>query len=118
MGLNLSLKQFLERLNDPNHNLLYFPGEKPVQLDQNEIIEILDQAKAMDPEWHEVMVNTNIDILKMSYEESLSEFKCLENLEKIRHNKCPNTATLPVDDMKSFTSSVGKSSKNPKGSNI
>jgi hypothetical protein len=43
------------------------------QLDQDEIIEILDQAKA--PEWHEAMVNANIDIFEMSYEESVFYFK-------------------------------------------
>jgi hypothetical protein len=51
-------------LNDLNHYLLYFHEENPKQLDQDEIIEILDQAKARDPVWHEVMVNANIDILK------------------------------------------------------
>jgi hypothetical protein len=34
----------------------------------NEVIEIFDQAKAMDPEWHEATVNANIDIFEMSYE--------------------------------------------------
>jgi hypothetical protein len=43
---------------------LYFQNEYPKQLDQDEIIEILDQAKARDPEWHEAMVDANIDILK------------------------------------------------------
>jgi hypothetical protein len=51
MGLNTSVQQFVERLNDLNRYLLYFPEENPRQLDQNEIIEILDQAKA--PVWHE-----------------------------------------------------------------
>jgi hypothetical protein len=46
MGLNTSLKQFVERLNDLNRYLLYFSEENPKQLDQDEIIEILDQAKA------------------------------------------------------------------------
>jgi hypothetical protein len=41
---------------------LYFTEENPKQLDQDEIIEILDQVKIMDPEWHEAMVNANIDI--------------------------------------------------------
>jgi hypothetical protein len=40
--------------------------ENPKQLDQDEIIEILDQAKA--PECHEAMVYANIDIFEMSYE--------------------------------------------------
>jgi hypothetical protein len=62
MGLNTSVQKFVERLNDLIHYLLYFPEEKPKQLDQDEIIEILDQAKA--PEWHEEIVNANIDILK------------------------------------------------------
>jgi hypothetical protein len=49
-GLNTSVQQFVERLNDLNCYLLYFPEEIPKQLDQDEIIEILDQAKARDPE--------------------------------------------------------------------
>jgi hypothetical protein len=57
MGLNTSVKQFVERLNDLNRYLLYFPERIPKQLDQDEIIEILDQAKAWDPAWHETMVN-------------------------------------------------------------
>jgi hypothetical protein len=61
---------------------LYIPEENPKQLDQDKIIEILDQAKARDPEWHEAMVNANIDIFEMTYEESVSYFKHLENLEK------------------------------------
>jgi hypothetical protein len=44
--LNTSVQQFLEWLNDLNRYLLYFPEENPEQLDQDEIIEILDQAKA------------------------------------------------------------------------
>jgi hypothetical protein len=74
----------------------------------------------MDPEWHEEMVNTNNDIFEMAYEESASYFKRLENLEKIRPTNDPNPSSLPVDDKKrvSVTSSVGKSSKNHKGSNM
>jgi hypothetical protein len=84
MGLNTSVQQFVERLNDLNHYLLYFCEENPKQLDQDEIIEILDQTKARDSEWYEAMVNANIDIFEMSYEESVSYFKRLENLEKIK----------------------------------
>jgi hypothetical protein len=54
----------------------------------------------------------------MTYEESFSYFKCLENLEKIRRTNGPNPSSLPVDNKKSFTSSVGKSSKNHKWSNM
>jgi hypothetical protein len=96
MGLNTSIQQFVERLNDLNRYLLYFPEEKPKQLDQDEIIEILDQAKAWDLEWHEAMVNANIDIFEMSYEESVSYCKHLENLEKIRRTNGPNPSSLPV----------------------
>jgi hypothetical protein len=60
MGLNTMVQQFVERLNDLNRYLLYFPEENPKQSDQDEIIVILDQAKV--PEWHEAMVNANIDI--------------------------------------------------------
>jgi hypothetical protein len=103
-------------LNDLNRYLLYFPEENPKQLDQDEIIEILDQAKAA--EWHEAMVNANIEIFEMSYEESVSYFKRLENLENIRRTNDPNPSSLPVDNKKSVTSSVGKSSKNNKGFNM
>jgi hypothetical protein len=120
MVINTFIQQFVEkqRLNDFNRYLLYFPEENPKQLDQDEIIEILDQTKARDPEWHEAMVNANIDIFKISYEESVSYFMRLENLEKIRHTNGPNPSSLPVDNKKSVTSSVGKSSKNHKGSNM
>jgi hypothetical protein len=118
MGLNTSVQQFVERLNDLNRYLLYFPEENPKQLDQDEIIDNLDQAKA--PEWHEAMVNANIDIFQMTYEESVSYFKSLENLEKIRRTDGPNPSSLPVDNKKtvSVTSSVSKSSKSHKGSNM
>jgi hypothetical protein len=81
MALNTSIQQFVERLNDFNFHLLHFPEEKPKMLDQDQIIEIFDQAKAMDPERHEAMGNANTDILKMSHEESVSYFNHLENLE-------------------------------------
>jgi hypothetical protein len=67
MGLTKSVQQFVERLNDLNLYLLYFPEENAKQLDQDEIIEILAQAKSRHPEWHEAMVNANIDIFEMSY---------------------------------------------------
>jgi hypothetical protein len=60
------------------------------------------------------MVNANIDIFEMSYEESVSYFKHLENLEKIRHTNILNPSSLPVDNKKYVTSSVSKSSKNHK----
>jgi hypothetical protein len=118
MGLNISLQQFVESLNDLNCYLLCFPEENTKQLDQDEIIEILDQAKA--PELHEAMVNANIDIFEMTHEESVSYFKRLENLEKIRRTNGPNPSLLPLDNKKgdSVTSSVCKSSKNHKGSNM
>ena len=59
LGPSTSVQQFVERLNDLNRYLLYFPEESPKQLDQDEIIEILDQATA--PEWHAAMVAANID---------------------------------------------------------
>jgi hypothetical protein len=72
---------------------LYFPEENPKQFD---IIEILDQAKARYLEWHEAMVNAKIDIFEIYYEESVSYFKRLENLEKIRRTNGPNPSSLPV----------------------
>jgi hypothetical protein len=64
------------------------------------------------------MVNANIDIFEMTYQESVSYFKCLENLEKIRRTNGPSPSSLPVDNKKSITSSVDKSSNHHKGSNM
>jgi hypothetical protein len=66
------------------------------------------------------MVNANIDVFEFSYEESVSYFMHLENLEKIRHTNGPNPSSQPVNNKKivSVTSSVCKSSKNHKGSNM
>jgi hypothetical protein len=65
-------------------------------------------------------VNANIDIFEMSYEESVTYFKRLENLEKIRHTNGRNPSSLPADNKKSISvsSSVGNPSKNHKGSNM
>jgi hypothetical protein len=62
--------------------------KKTKQIDQDKIIEILDQAKA--PEWHEAMVDANIDNFEMTYEESVSYFK---QLEKIRHQQSQSFLT-------------------------
>jgi hypothetical protein len=97
-GLNTSVQQFVERLNELSRSLLYFPQEDPKQLDQDEIIEILDQAKAWNPKWYQAVVNANIDIFEMSYEESVSHFKRLNNLENIRRTNGPNPSSLPVDN--------------------
>jgi hypothetical protein len=64
-------------MTDLNLKHLNFLEEFPKHLDHNEIIETLDQSKA--PEWHETMVNGNIDYLEISYEESVPDFKRLEN---------------------------------------
>jgi hypothetical protein len=63
-------------------------------------------------------VNANIDIFEMSYEESVSYFKHLENLEKIRCTNGPNSSSLPVDSKKSVTISVFRPPKTSKGSNM
>jgi hypothetical protein len=65
------------------------------------------------------MVNANIDIFEMSScKELVPSFEHLENLEKIRRTNGPNPSSLPVDNKKSVTSSLGKPSKNNKGSNM
>jgi hypothetical protein len=68
-----------------------FLNKTPKQLDQDEISEILDQSKALDSNWYEVMVNANIEIIEMSHEESVSYFKRLENLEKIKRTNGPTS---------------------------
>jgi hypothetical protein len=83
-------------------------------LKQDEIIEILDQAKA--PEWHEAVVSANIDIFEMNYEEAIAYFIRLENLEKIRRTNGLASA-VAVDNKKLITSSVGVG-KNNKSSNV
>jgi hypothetical protein len=64
MGLNTSVQQFVERLTDLNRYLLYFPEENPKQLDHDEIIEILHQTKAKNPEWHEEWLIQSLIFLK------------------------------------------------------
>jgi hypothetical protein len=54
----------------------------------------------------------------MSHEESISHFKRLENLEKIKRTNGPSPASIPADNKNSVTSSVDKSSKDPEGSNM
>jgi hypothetical protein len=75
MDLDTSVQQVVERLNNLNRYLLYFPEANPKQLEQDEIIVILDQTKANVPEWHEAMVNASIYTYEMPYEESVSNFK-------------------------------------------
>jgi hypothetical protein len=43
------------------------------------------------------MVDANIDIFEMYYEEYISDFKHLENLEKIRRTNGPNPSSLSAD---------------------
>jgi hypothetical protein len=66
------------------------------------------------------MVNANIDIFEMTFEESVSYFKRLENQEKIRCTNGPNPSSLPIDNKKTdfVNNGVGKSSKNHKRSNM
>jgi hypothetical protein len=91
MDFNSSVQQVVEsqRLNKINCFLLYVTEEQPKQLNQDEIIGILDQAKTRNPEWNEEMVNAQIDTFKMSFEGSISSFKSLDNLEKIKSTKVP-----------------------------
>jgi hypothetical protein len=60
------------------------------------------------------MVNANIDNFEISYEESVSDYKHLENLEEIRRTNGPIPSSLLLDMKKRVfvTSTVGKSSKN------
>jgi hypothetical protein len=95
MGLNASFQQFVEILNELNK-----------QLNQNQTIEILYQSKATDPEWTELMVNANMNIFVMSYEESVFYFKSLENLEKISHTNGLSLATILVHNHKSVSVSI------------
>jgi hypothetical protein len=44
MGLNTSVQQFVEGLNELSCYLFYIPEESPKQVDQDELIEILDQG--------------------------------------------------------------------------
>jgi hypothetical protein len=51
MGLNTSLQQFVERLNDLNRYLLYFPKENPKQLDQDgyQVLNLTEGHHPLDP---------------------------------------------------------------------
>ena len=54
---SINVQQYVEMLNDLNCYLL-FSDELTEQLDQNQVIEILYQAKS--PEWHEAMMAANM----------------------------------------------------------
>jgi hypothetical protein len=95
MGPNTTVQQFVERLNELNRYLLFFPEECPTPLAQDEIIEILDQAIA--PNWHEAMISANNDIFEMDYKSAILYFIRLENLDKIFRTKGPAT-NLAVDN--------------------
>jgi hypothetical protein len=70
----------------------------------------------MHPMCKQALLSSIIHIFEMSCEESLSDFNHLEIPEK---NSCTNSnATLSVNNIKSVTSSVGKSSKSAKASNL
>jgi hypothetical protein len=111
MGPNITVQQFVERLNELNRYLLFFSEECPTPLTQDEIIEILDQAKP--PNWHEAMVSANINIFEMDYELAISYFIRLENLDKLRRMNGP-APTVAVENNTSFTSSVGNSNARKK----
>jgi hypothetical protein len=97
-----------------------FSWRNSKKLDQDEIIEILNQANARFPELHEVMVEANTNTFEMSNQESVSYFTHLVNLEKIRHTISTDLAKLLIGNKKRFfvKSSVGKSAKNPRSSII
>jgi hypothetical protein len=84
-------------LNDHNCYLLCFTIEQLKHLDQ---VKNLDQTKGRGPEQNEATVNANIENFEMSFEDSLSCSKHLENLEKIRCTKGLVSITLPVDSKK------------------
>ena len=104
MGPTTTVQQFVERLNELNRYLLFFPEEHPTPLTQDEIIEILDQSKP--PNWHEAMISANIDIFEMDYKAAISYFIRLENLDKIRRMNGTSPA-VAVDNNTSITSRVG-----------
>jgi hypothetical protein len=83
MGLNTFVQQFVTMLNDLNCYLLYFPEENPEQLDQDEMIEILDQAKAWDPE----LYSRKRLSLKPNLEPERSLCICLSFSKKLMHSK-------------------------------
>jgi hypothetical protein len=52
--------------------MLYSPVESSKQKDQDDVIKILDQVQALNPEWHEAIINAKNDILR-----SLMKVICL-----------------------------------------
>jgi hypothetical protein len=81
-----------------SHLLPIDPKGNLKQLDQDKVIENSDQSKARDPKWHETIVNANIHMLEMSHDESVSYFKRMEILEKIKLTNRPDLTTLTVDN--------------------
>jgi hypothetical protein len=72
MGLDTPVQEFVESLKDLNQHIISFSEECPNQIDQHENFDLLFQVNGSDPMWHETIVNINIDIIKRSYEESVS----------------------------------------------
>jgi hypothetical protein len=93
-----------------------FRNDTPSSLNQDEFNKTLYQAKSRNSEWYEAMVNANIYTFEMSYEESVSYFKHLENFEKIRYTNVPGLDKLTVENEKIVyvTSGIRKSSKDHK----
>jgi hypothetical protein len=87
---------FLEgqKFNDLNCYHLYFPEEYPKQLDQ---VEMIKKYQAKAPEWHEAIIDANIDMLEMRYEKSVSYLKRLEKMEKIGNINGQGPVILPVE---------------------
>jgi hypothetical protein len=71
---------------------LCFPEEHLKQLDQGEIMEILDQAKTLHPEWHEAIVNANIDIFEIFH---VNEFLISRVWRTWRRSCAPTVRILP-----------------------
>jgi hypothetical protein len=83
---------------------LFFPDECPTPSTQDEIIEIVDQAKL--PNWHEATVSAKIYIFEMDYESAISYFVRLDNLDKIRRTNGP-APTVAADNNTFLTNSLG-----------
>ena len=83
---------------------MFSPEECSTPLTQDEIIEILDQAKP--PNWPEAMISANIDIFEMDYKSAILYFIRLKNLDKIwrMNGQAP---TVAVDNITSITIRVG-----------
>ena len=121
-----SVQEFTQRLKRLNTYLPYFPrkpdGTKRQSLDEEQMVDILNRAKPN--EWHEAMLDADIDPYKMTWDKMVQYFLNLEVMTAIKtknkgeskneKNKNKNKRKNNDHEGKNGSDSDGKKPKKPK----